>query len=170
MQEISVVTKSFGDAVEVEQVGLMFKVVSSMKEYYPKLMEYIKSQGVEDESIMPYARYIEVDWEAEYNRGAFGNFIAMFTKKWHFFVGFQSSRPLEASNEILPHHYAEAKYLYFKHMGAYMNVGKSYKLMYAYAMENGIALEAESFEFYLNDPKVVKQEELETELYIPIKG
>ncbi|MGM5630884.1 AraC family transcriptional regulator [Apibacter raozihei] len=62
------------------------------------------------------------------------------------------------------------KYLKVRYQGSYKKLGNVYDTIFKYIPDNHLSLRnSYSFEKYLNDPEKVKEEELLTELYIPIE-
>jgi NAD(P)-dependent dehydrogenase (short-subunit alcohol dehydrogenase family) len=53
--------------------------------------------------------------------------------------------------------------------GPYRNVGKTYTAMLAWAKEKDLRIMDESIEFYLNDPRTTSQQDLETEVLVPVR-
>ncbi len=102
------------------------------------------------------------------SKGLIANVIGMFTKKWHFQVGIPISRDISSSSPLKCSFIQNTKYIKTIHHGAYHKVGQTYKKMYVWAVEQQLSLGNESIEFYLNNPKEVKKELLETMVLIPI--
>lgn len=166
--KIEIVEKEFGNVIEIEQIVSMMKMPMTMGQDFTALSEYMKETGAEC-TVAPYARYVDIDWEAESNAGFFKMFFSMFTKKWHFFSGMTFDKELTAKGSMVPGKMEKRKYVTATHYGPYQNVGKLYKAMYLWAKKEGLEVEPESMEFYMNDPSKVKKSELETILYIPLK-
>jgi len=66
---------------------------------YKRIAEYLAANDAECGG-MPYARYQEMEWERELNRGRLGTFISMVIKKWHFFAGMPVSKSLPGTGEL----------------------------------------------------------------------
>jgi effector-binding domain-containing protein len=62
------------------------------------------------------------------------------------------------------------KFLSLIYKGPYMGIHEGWSETYAYAIEKGISLGIPGREHYLNDPCLVPQEELMTEIQVPIIG
>ena len=166
--KIEIIEKENGNALEIYEEISMMQMSKVMGSDYTKILDYLKSQNSEMLGA-PYARYLDIDWEKETNKGFFGILKDIFAKKWKIQIGMISSGKLDAKENIKPAVYENKKYVKTIHKGPYQKVGATYKALYAYIKENNLNPENESFEFYLNDPKETKKEELETEVLIPLK-
>ena len=166
---MNIIDRSIGYVVEIEQKVSTMKMPKTMGEDYKSIFKYLKENGIEpSDSTMPYTRYLDIDWDSQMNKGALANFIELFTKKWHFFDGVQSTKKLPEKDDFVTKRFTKRKYLRAMHYGPYQKVSDTYRKMWQFALENKLKLENESFEFYLNDPSTVKKEEIETEVLIPI--
>lgn len=75
--EFDIIEKEIGPVIEIEE-----RVpVSVCRLFLDVTLQNAEVVG------MPYARYQEMDWDVELNRGKLSIFFSLFTKKWHFFVG-----------------------------------------------------------------------------------
>jgi effector-binding domain-containing protein len=92
----------------------------------------------------------------------------MLISKWHFYLGVPVSQKLEDYNNLKSNFIEKKRYLKAMHYGSYQKVGERYEEMYDYAVEKNISLGSESMEFYLNDPKEVEKEKLETMILISV--
>ena len=91
MDKIEVVEKEIGNVIEIEEMIPMWKMPSIMGKDFSLITEYIKTKNIKDTG-KPYARYLDIDWEAQMAKGVIANFIEIFTKKWHFQVGIPTSK------------------------------------------------------------------------------
>jgi len=166
---MKVIEKSIGYVIEIERLVPMMKMPKILGADYKAIFKYLNINGVEPtEETMPYTRYLDVDWESQMKKGALTNFIEVFTKKWHFHDGIQSTKKLPDKDEFVSRRFTKRKYLRAMHYGPYQKVSETYKKMWEFAEENKLKLENESIEFYLNDPTIMKKEDIETEVLIPI--
>lgn len=80
------------------------------------------------------------------------------------------SSNITPKGEISKKQIAGGKYAVFVHKGSYEFLGKTFKSIGDWIVENGVELRDEpSLQKYLNlDPTGIKEEDLRTELYIPI--
>ncbi|MBX5327143.1 MAG: GyrI-like domain-containing protein [Candidatus Bathyarchaeia archaeon] len=59
--------------------------------------------------------------------------------------------------------------LYTTHRGPYREVGPAYSALFQYARKHGYVLKGCPIEIYLNDPATVPENELLTEIQLPVK-
>lgn len=167
MEEVEIIEKQIGDVIEIEERVPVWKMPSAMSRDLTLILEYLKSKGVDCKEA-PYARYLDIDWDLEMKRGAFANFIGMFTKKWHFQAGMPTSTKIKGANNLVDRNIQKKKYVKTIHYGPYQSVGITYKKMYVWVKAQNLSFENESIEFYLNDPKDTEKNSLETMVLIPI--
>jgi effector-binding domain-containing protein len=55
------------------------------------------------------------------------------------------------------------------HMGPYPNLGKTHNRMMAHVKKNGFSIKWPIYEQYLNNPQMVKPEELKTRITYPVE-
>lgn len=164
---VSIVEKSFGFSLEIEERAGMMKLPKILGEDYGVICDVLKDNGAECE-VPPYTRYIDIDWDEQMTQSKWKMLLDVFTKKWHFYAGIPSSKELESTGRMVKNEFTSRRYIYCKHFGPYQKVGETYTRMVVWARENGYMVKSESMEFYLNDPQTVSTNELETDLYIPV--
>jgi len=164
--DIQIVEREIGNVLEIEERVPVWKMPMTMSRDFPALFEYAQSEGANPTEA--YARYVEIDLEAEVSKGALANFLGMFTKKWHFFVGVPTGSALQSQDRMAAGFLEKRRFVQGMHVGPYRKVGESYERMMAWITEQGLKAQNECIEFYLNDPSEVKQEELETLILIPL--
>ena len=166
--KIEIIEREIGTVIEVEENIPMWKMPSTMGRDFNLILEHIEKHGNIRYEI-PYARYLEIDWESEMSKGLLTTFIEVFTKKWHFQAGIPVSEEITVSHPLKSGFIKKSQYVKTIHHGAYHKVGKTYKILYSWAVEQQLCLGQESIEFYLNDPREVKKEALETMVLIPVR-
>jgi len=166
-EEFKVVEKEIGPVVEIEEKVKVWQMPKTFGRDYEAINNYLLENDAKC-SGMPYARYVEMDWGKEVNRGAFGNLIAVLFSRWHFFAGLPSSKMLQSRGELQAQEIKSQKYVRALHKGPYKDVGPIYKALFEWAKAQGHNLGNEAIEYYLNDPTEVKPEDIETEIYIPL--
>jgi len=92
----------------------------------------------------------------------------MFTKKWNMLIGFPVKEKTEGEGNIKSGSIEKGRFVKAIHRGPYQKVGETYKLMTDYIKKENFKIKNESIEYYLNDPKTTKKEDLETIVLIPI--
>lgn len=165
--DIEIVEKEIGDVLEIEERVPVWKMPKVMSTDFTRLFSYAEKEGANPTEA--YARYQGIDWDAELAKGALANFIGMFTKKWHFFVGVPISRKLENGEGMVSSFLQKRRFVQSVHKGPYRKVGKTYERMMAWMNTQGLKAQNECIEFYRNDPREVKEEEIETLVLIPIE-
>ena len=76
---------------------------------------------------------------------------------------------LELSGRIQQGETYAGKVLKTTHTGSYENLHSTYEAIMAHIKENGYEINGDSWEQYIDDPTEVKEEELRTIIYFPIK-
>ncbi len=166
--QFEVVEKAFGSVIEIEERVGMLAMPSTFGRDFKQIMDYLQSQGAECVD-MPYARYQGMDWDKELNRGKVSALISMLFKKWHFFAGMQSSKSLQGEGRLVAREFGRQRYVRAVHHGPYRNCGVTYQALRDWAMAQGLQLGNEAIECYVNDPREVGQDALETVILIPVR-
>ncbi len=165
--EIEIVEKTFGSVIEIEERIPVWRMPAAFGRDFSRIAGYIESQGAEVVG-MPYGRYVDMDWEKEVNRGKLATFYAMLTKKWHFFVGMQTSKEMSAEDEFKSQVMVSHRYASTVHYGPYQECGKTYKALYDWTKSHGVLLQNQSIECYANDPNEVDKADIKTVIFIPL--
>jgi hypothetical protein len=119
---------------------------------------------------VPFVKYSVEDWEKTVNMRFIPMFLEVFTKKVEDLCRVVCSRKnVEALDECQELVFESGEYLIIVHKEPYQKVGKAYKEIWNFAKRNKIHLENEAYEFYLNDPHVVKSSDLETRVMVKVK-
>lgn len=166
-QEFEVIEKAIGPVIEIEEFVSVWRMPATFGQDYKRISAYLTSQGAECID-MPYARYQDMDWERELNKGKLATFFTILTKKWHFFVGMPTSKTLSGEGELKSQVLASQRYVRAVHRGPYQKCGKTYKALYDWARSQGLSLTNEAIECYVNDPREVDKADIETVILIPI--
>jgi len=167
-EEFEILEKEIGPVVEIEENVKVWQMPKTFGRDYEKINSYLVSNDAECSGV-PYARYVDMVWEKEVNRGLLDNIVAILFKSWHFYAGLPSSKVLQSSGEFQTQEIKSQKYARALHKGPYKEVGPVYKALYEWANTQGVTLKNEAIEFYLNDPADVKPTEIETEILIALK-
>lgn len=167
-EQFEVVEKTFGPVIEIEERVGMLAMPSTFGRDFKQIMDYLQSHGAQCVD-MPYARYQDMDWDKELNRGKLGAFFSMLFKKWHFFAGMPSSTVLPGEGRLESRVFGSRRYARAVHRGPYRNCGVTYKALRDWAIAQGFTLAGEAIECYVNDPREVGQDALETVILIPLQ-
>jgi effector-binding domain-containing protein len=169
VDEFEVIEKSIGPVIEIEECVKMFRMPATFSRDYKRIMDYLASQGAECVD-MPYARYQDMDWELELGKSKLATFFSLFSKKWHFFAGIPTSKPLPGEGELKYQVLESQRYVRAVHIGPYQQCAATYKSLYAWAKSQELSLKNEAIEIYVNDPNEVDKADIETVILIPITG
>ena len=121
----------------------------------------------------PYVRYLNLDWESLEQQNARPCFLRCLFQKWDLRIGFPLEEKIEdgavqGNEKISPSIFPRGKYLKTVHKGPYKKVSSVYTKMLKWAGEHNFQVLPESAEIYMNDPRTVKQKDLETAVLIPV--
>jgi len=161
---IELIEKEIGLVAEIEENTYVWKMPSVMSKNFDRLTKLVS------DAEMPYARYVEFDWEKELEKGMIENLLGMFFKKWHFFTGIHTNTQIDNSSDLLSHRIEKRRYVKATHYGPYHQVSHTYRQIVDWANEHDLVLDNESIEFYLNDPREVGKERTETMVLIPVSN
>lgn len=167
--KFEVIEKTIGPVVEIEECVSVWRMPATFTRDYKRIAKYLVTQGAECVD-MPYARYLDMDWEVELNRGKLATFYSLLTKKWHFYAGMPSSKPVPGDTELKSQVLASRRFVRGVHFGPYKECGATYKALFEWAMAQNLSLENEAIEFYLNDPHKVDKADIETVILIPLQN
>lgn len=145
----------------------MFKLAKAMGEAYCNLKDYLEKNNIEFNQI-PFTSYAVDDWEKTVNLKGFKMLINIFTKKWDIEMGYEVVGDVKEKDDMDVIALPAAEYIETMHIGPYQNVGETYKKIYEYAQKEGYTLGNKSYEYYLNDPREVTKDKLETRVLVPI--
>ncbi|UCF97572.1 MAG: GyrI-like domain-containing protein [Spirochaetaceae bacterium] len=85
-------------------------------------------------------------------------------------MGFPVARKTEGRGRVKAGTLPGGKAAAILHMGPYDRIGEAYEQLTAFVKEKGLEPQSICYEFYLNDPAETAPEELQTEIYFPLKG
>jgi hypothetical protein len=97
--QFEVIEKTIGPVVEIEERVYVWRMPATFTRDYKRIAEYLETHGAECVD-MPYARYLDMDWEVELNRGKLATFFSILFNKWHFYAGMPSSRLVPGEAEL----------------------------------------------------------------------
>jgi effector-binding domain-containing protein len=166
--QFGVVEKTIGPVIEIEECVSVWRMPATFTKDYQRISKYLASQEAECVD-MPYARYLEMDWEVELNRGKLASFFSLLTKKWHFFVGMPASKLVPGDAELKSQVLSSQRFVRGVHRGPYQKCGATYKALYEWARDQNLSLKNEAIECYVNDPREVDKADIETVILIPLQ-
>lgn len=165
--KFAVIEKAIGPVIEIEENVPVWRMPSTFGRDYKRIDEYLVSKGAECVD-MPYARYQDMNWEVELNRGKLSTFFSMFTKNFHFFVGMPASKELPGIGDLKSQVMQSQRYARAVHYGPYQKCAVTYKALFDWAKAQGLSFKNEAIECYVNDPHTVDKADIETVILIPL--
>ncbi len=165
--QIEVIEKETEHTLEINANVPMMKMPVVIGSSYKAIAEYLGKKGLECSGV-PYVRYVDLNWSELNNENKFLLFIKMFTKKWNMLIGFPLKEKTEGEGNIKSGTIEKGKFVKMLHRGPYQKVGSTYKAMGEFIKKENFKIKNESIEYYLNDPKTTKKEDLETIVMIPL--
>ena len=121
--QFEIIEQTLGDVIEIEERVPVWRMPATFGRDYKCISEYMASQGAEVVG-MPYARYKDMDWNVELNRGKLATFFSLFTKRWHFFVGMPCSKKLASKNDLQSKTLTKQRYVKGVHLDHIKNAAK----------------------------------------------
>lgn len=170
MSEIKTVFIEEKEAVVIKDKVGMFKLASVMGPAYRKIQEVSQFEGLHLDKV-PFTSYVVQNWKKTTQMGFFGMLVNVLFHKWEIEMGFiiNGEATLDHVDDIDVISIPGGKFLETTHIGAYKNVGETYKKLYAFAEENNLTMGGKSYEFYENDPTCTPEKELSTKVLVPLQ-
>lgn len=154
--------------VEVEAEARLWRIPKVLRSSFEIAREHIEAEGAEVEG-MPFARYLEVDWDSVRTKGAFGQFLEFLTAKQRMRSGMFSSRAVPTVGQAIGTEIPAGRYVTTIHRGAYHKVGDTYRRMVQWADAKNLELADSSFENYIDDPTEMPMDEVRTRVRIGLR-
>jgi effector-binding domain-containing protein len=169
MSNIEIIEREIPKSIEIYGNTTSVKLPKFFKDSYKEIYTSLEENDCNTD-IAPYARYTALDWEAvSIKKSFFKIIIEALTVKWNVYAGAHCNKEVFLEEPLVSYEKPKSKFLKTIHYGSYIKVGKTYLELLSYAKKHKLKLDNESFEFYLNDPKITKKIDLETEVLIPIE-
>ncbi len=168
LNDVVIIKKEKEFTLEIGANCTMPKLPGTIKNSYIKIMDYMAKLNVKPTET-PFVRYVNLNWGELNKQNKFVAFLKIFTQKWEMLIGFPVKNSVPGEGEIVAGFIPAGRYVKAVHKGAYHKVGDTYKKMVSFIEKENLQYGNESIEYYLNDPKVTKKEDLETIVLIPIK-
>ncbi len=165
-EPITVETLPAQPVFEVAAEPKLYQIPSALASGFAEAAAAIEAAGAERTG-MPYARYLEVDWNSLDN-SALRQFIDIFFKRQKMQFGLKLAEAHEVDGVEFGTEIPAGRYIRTIHRGAYHKVGETYSLIVAWASAQGIKLADNSIEHYIDDPTEVPKAEVRTEVFVPI--
>lgn len=126
------------------------QIGGAMGEAFPKIYHAVVSSGVEPAG-MPLARYFDFGGEST-----------------TFECAIPVPGPFEATSEVQASTVGGGKAAFALHVGPYQSIGQTWEALMAWVAEQDRLPAGPTWEVYIDDPQEVAEDELKTELYIPL--
>ena len=144
------------DTMERETVSIrtstpLAKLPEVVGSCYEEIMQYLGPKGIQPVGA-PFSIYYNMDMS-----------------NLDVEIGFPVATKVEGRGRVRPGRIPGGKCAVTVHVGPYETIGETYERLTAYVKEQGLETAAFCYEYYLNDPAQTPPEELETEIYFPIK-
>ena len=151
-----------------DQVG-MFKLPKVMGPAYMKIARYLEENGITPKEA-PFTSYHVGNWNDTINMKGFKAVLSALMKKWDVEMGFPlpSDVDLRGNDVINSITLPGGEYIKTLHVGPYQSIGAAYKAIYQLAKQEDLVLRHKSYEFYLNSPREVTKDKLETRILVPV--
>lgn len=166
--EFEVIEMALGSVIEIEEHVPVWRMPATFGRDYKHIARYLDAYGAECVD-MPYARYQDMDWNVELTRGKLASFFSLLFKRWHFYVGMPTSKRLPDKGRLKSQEIKTRRYVRGVHRGPYQQCVTTYKALYNWAIEQGLSLNDEAIECYVNDPNEVDAADIETVILIPLQ-
>lgn len=164
---IRVVTKKSMRVLQVSRVTTIAGMSKTFAGAFMMVAAYMARKNVKCE-FAPFGLYKEIDWDAVKKPNPIIRFFTMPFKKWKVDIGFPVLKNVPGDGEIVSAELPAGKYLEVLHKGPYQTVGKTYQEICVFAEKEHFRLKDFAVESYLNDPKTVKPENLQTRIAVAV--
>ncbi len=166
-ETIAIEERESQPVVEIAAETRLWQIPKVLAAGFGASRAHIESAGAEVEG-MPFARYLEIDWQSLRGKGALGQFLEFLTAKQKMRVGMFSSRPVPSEGTAIGTEIAAGRYVTTYHRGAYHKVGDTYRKIVDWAEENDVTLADGSIENYVDDPTEMPMEDVRTRIWIAV--
>ncbi len=168
-EQITVIKREKQHALCISEIVGTMKLGKVMGPAYENILEHFKNNEVElGEKDIPFTVYKNIEWDRLKKKGFIVTIQMMFFQKWDLDIGIPCPESVKGNDKAREMYLEPGQYIRLIHNGPYMKVGDTYKKIQSYAGEQNLSLKNYSIEFYLNDPREVSADQLETEVLVPI--
>ena len=165
--EIAIEERESQPVVEVAVETRLWRIPKVLASSFATASAHIESAGAQVEG-MPFARYLEIDWQSLRSKGAFGQFLDLLTAKQKMRIGMFSSTLVPSGGPAIGTEITAGRYVTTFHRGAYHKVGDTYRRIFDWAVANDVELANNTIENYVDDPSEMPQAEVRTRIWIPV--
>jgi effector-binding domain-containing protein len=119
---------------------------------YAAIGEYLQQLG-EHTAGAPYAAYFNMDMQ-----------------DLDIELGFPTAKPLSEKDKIIVSEIPGGQFATCLHTGPYSDVEPTYNALFQWMQAQGYTWTGVAYEFYMNDPDETPPEQLQTQIFLPIKS
>lgn len=166
-EEITIETREAQDAVEVAAETRLWLIPKVLARGFGIASKRIEASGAQVTG-MPYARYLEIDWNDMVGKGVFGQLLDFAFSKQKMRIGMFASQKVSSEGEAIGCEIPAGRYVTTIHRGAYHKVGDTYRRIVEWAAQNDVKLADSSLENYIDDPTEMPMEEVRTKIWIAV--
>lgn len=152
MSEITMIELPAGMAITISDSVAMEGFHDFFAMAYPALFAYAAESG-QAPAGAPYAKYY--NWEE--------------SKKIWVEAGIPVAAPIPSKDNMIFVELPATKAVMASHFGPYDSVGPTWDAIMNYASENGLESNGAPWESYVNDPEMVETQDIQTDIYWPVK-
>lgn len=165
--DIEMIEREEQPALAVEARATVIGIPRVIGPAYHSIDQLMQARGLKM-AAAPYTMYKNVDWsKSSKSKGLLGA-IGMLFYKFDMEIGIPINKVSDGEDKIIATCIPAGRYLKVLHRGPYKTMNKTYEAIGEYVSREGLQLKDFTLEIYLNDPKEVGEEGLETELLIPL--
>jgi effector-binding domain-containing protein len=140
------------DTVSIRTSTPVEKLSEVMGQAYGEIMQHLGPKGIQPTG-PPFAIYYNMDMT-----------------NLDVEMGFPVASSVEGAGRVKSSKLPGGRAAVTIHVGPYEKIDEAYNGLMAFVKEKGLETDVFSYEFYLNDPREEKPEDLQTEIYFPIKS
>ncbi len=165
--DIAVVDKGPQGVLQISVATSMLKIPKTLGSCFSAVTQYMESVGV-GKAGAPFTQYLDLDWDSIQRDSLVALAWQLLTHKQKLRVGIPVSDKVQGDGEVVFAEIASGRFVKALHIGAYHKLGKTYKKVSDWALQNRVSLENNAFESYISDPGEVPTDKLETLVFVPI--
>ncbi|MBN1465645.1 GyrI-like domain-containing protein [candidate division KSB1 bacterium] len=132
---------------------------------YMKIDAFLRAHGIEPKEA-PFTCFQIDDWDKAVHMSGLKSLLATFTKKLNVEMGFEVTANVRGDESIEQIILPAGHYYRAFHFGHYNKITALYREIYDRARQENYTLDNRCYEYYLNSPKEVPMDKLETHVLV----
>lgn len=132
---------------------------------YMKIDAFLRAHGIEPQEA-PFTCFHIDDWDKAVHMSGLKSLLATFTKKLDVEMGFEVTADVRCNESIEQSILPAGRYFRAVHFGPYKKMTALYREIYNRARQENYTLDNRCYEYYLNSPKEVTMDKLETHVLV----